>query len=224
LGLFSNLNLNLPYMLSTAIALLLGITFHEFAHAWTANRLGDPTPRLNGRVTLNPLAHFDPIGGIMTLLAIVGLSPIGWGKPVPVNPYYLRYGRRGMMLTSLAGPLSNLVMAFVAALTLRLAWVAAPTGMARALTSSVGLWYLAYNLVTLNVVLAIFNLLPIPPLDGFHILEGLAPPSWDRVLGFLERYGMWILLGLLLLGGVGLLVGPLYRAVAWPLLKLAGLL
>lgn len=216
-------NLNLPYMLSTAIALLLGITFHEFAHAWTANQLGDPTPRMNGRVTLNPLAHFDPIGGIMILLTIVGIAPIGWGKPVQVNPYYLRGGRRGMMLTSLAGPLSNLILAFIAAVILRLAWVAFPGGMSNALTPYNGLWYLAYSLITFNVVLAIFNLLPIPPLDGFHILEGLAPPSWDRALAVLRQYGMWILLGLLLLGGIGLLVGPLYQTVALPLLKLAGL-
>jgi Zn-dependent protease len=214
-------NLNLAYILSTAIVLVLGITFHEFAHAWTANQLGDPTPRMNGRVTLNPLAHFDPIGGLMTLLTILGLAFIGWGKPVPVNPYYLRGGRRGMMLTSLAGPLSNLILAFIAAVILRLAWIASPTGMAQALWTSEGLWYLAYNLVSLNVVLAVFNMLPIHPLDGFHILEGLAPPAWDRALAFLRQYGMWILLLLLLVGGR--LTGPLYGALSFPLLKLAGL-
>jgi Zn-dependent protease len=217
-------NLNLARVLSTAIVLVLGITFHEFAHAWTANWLGDPTPRYQGRVTLNPLAHFDPLGGLMILLTILGISPIGWGKPVQINPYYLRWGRRGQLLTSLAGPLSNLMLAFVAAVILRIAWVASPGGMARALGTSDGLWYLAYNLVALNVVLAVFNLLPIPPLDGFHILEGLVPPSWDGILAFLRQYGMWILLLLLIGGGVGLLVSPLYNFVAFPLLKLAGLM
>jgi Zn-dependent protease len=215
-------NLNLAAMFSTAIVLLLGITFHEFAHAWTATQLGDPTPRLNGRVTLNPLAHFDPLGAIMTLLTILGLAFIGWGKPVPVNPYYLRYGRRGMLLTSLAGPLSNLAMAFVGAVILRLAWVAFPQGMASAMVIGGGLWYLAFNLVALNVILAVFNLLPIPPLDGFHILEGIAPPAWDNAMAFLRQYGMWILLVLLIAGGW--LTGPLYRTLAYPLLRLAGIL
>jgi Zn-dependent protease len=217
-------NINLVDIISRALALLLGLTIHEFAHAWTANKLGDPTPRLNGRVTLNPLAHLDPLGTVMMVLAMIGLAPIGWGKPVPINPYYLRWGRRGMLLASVAGPLSNLTLALVVAVILRIAWIAAPAGMNSALMSSPGLVSLIWWMITINVLLAVFNLIPIPPLDGFHILEGLVPPSWDRAMDFLRRYGMWILLLLLLFGGITFLIGPLYRVLAYPLLQLAGLM
>jgi Zn-dependent protease len=217
-------DINLVDVVSRALALLLGLTFHEFFHAWTANKLGDPTPRLHGRVTLNPLAHLDPLGTVMLVLAMIGLSPIGWGKPVPINPYYLRWGRRGVLLVSLAGPLSNLALALVVALILRVAWLAAPAGVAHALASSAGLVSLVVWLIIMNVLLAVFNLLPIPPLDGFGVLEGLVPPSWDRVTDFLRRYGMWILLFLLVGGGVSFLIGPLYQALGYPLLRLAGLM
>jgi Zn-dependent protease len=217
-------NINLVDVVGRALALLLGLTFHEFAHAWTANKLGDPTPRLHGRVTLNPLAHLDPIGTVMLVLTMIGLAPIGWGKPVPINPYYLRWGRRGMLLASLAGPLSNLILGLIVAVILRAAWVVAPDGVGSALYSNSGLVSLIFWLIVMNVSLAIFNLLPIPPLDGFGVLEGLVPPSWDRAMTFLRQYGMWILLLLLVAGGVGLLVGPLLRALAYPLLQLAGLI
>jgi Zn-dependent protease len=217
-------NINLVDIVSRALALLLGLTIHEFAHAWTANKLGDPTPRLHGRVTLNPLAHLDPLGTFMLVLAMIGVSPIGWGKPVPINPYYMRWGRRGVLLTSFAGPLSNLILALIIAVIVRIAWTVTPTGTANVLMSSPGLVSLIFWLIVMNVSLAIFNLLPIPPLDGFGILEGLVPPSWDRVMAFLRQYGMWILLFLLFFGGVAFLVGPLYQALAFPLLKLAGLM
>lgn len=217
-------NINLVDVIGRALALLVGLTFHEFAHAWTANQLGDPTPRLHGRVTLNPLAHLDPIGTVMLVLTMIGLAPIGWGKPVPINPYYIRWGRRGVLLTSLAGPLSNLVVALVVAVIMRIAWVASPTGMENALRASAGLVSLVFWLIVMNVSLAIFNLLPVPPLDGFGVLEGLVPPSWDRAMVFLRQYGMWILLLLLVAGGVGFLITPLLKALAFPLLRLAGLM
>jgi Zn-dependent protease len=224
------LNLDPIYLVSAAIALLLGLTFHEFAHAWSANRLGDPTPRWAGRVTLNPLAHLDPIGTIMLVLMMLGVAPIGWGKPVPVNPAYMRWGRRGMALTGLAGPLSNLLLALVVALIWRLIYTI--TGIE--LWQYPGAYALVSALLSLNILLAIFNLLPIPPLDGFGILEGIAPPSWDRALGVLRQYGMWILLLLVLLPALsgafgrgvsplGLILGPLYNGLAKLFAALAGL-
>lgn len=201
---------SLPHIVSAAIALLLGFTVHEFSHAWVADLLGDPTPRWNGRVTLNPIAHLDPIGAIMMLLMVLGWAPIAWGKPVPINPAYMRGGRRGAALATAAGPLSNIVLALLVALMVRLGLTLAPASTARGLLSNEGLSLLIQNLIAFNVVLAAFNLIPIPPLDGFGILEGLAPPQWDRYLAPLRQYGMWILLFLILAGGFLGPLNPLY--------------
>ncbi len=218
------MQLNLVEIVAAAIALVLGITIHEFAHAWAANKLGDPTPRWAGRVTLNPLAHLDILGTIMLVLMIVGWAPIAWGKPVPINPYNMRWGRRGSALATVAGPVSNLLMALLIALLLRLSLTVAPEATRSALSSSQGLLLLVSSLMVYNVLLAAFNLIPIPPLDGFGILEGLAPPSWDRFLAPLRQYGMWILLFLILagdtlsgfLGGhspLGLIFDPLFNGL-----------
>ncbi|MGC8875188.1 MAG: site-2 protease family protein, partial [Chloroflexia bacterium] len=158
-------------ILSMAIALLLGLTIHEFSHAWAANRLGDPTPRWAGRVTLNPLAHLDPIGAVMFVLMILGYAPIAWGKPVPINPAYMRGGRRGAALATAAGPASNLVLALGVAVLWRLIHVF--TGAQ--LSYGTGARTLLLSLMGVNVALAAFNLIPLPPLDGFGILEGIAP-------------------------------------------------
>ncbi len=195
----SRLILNPVYLVSAGIALLLGLTIHEFAHAWSANLLGDPTPRWDGRVTLNPLAHLDLLGTVMLVLMMLGLAPIGWGKPVRVNPAYLRWGRRGWAVTGLAGPLSNLLLALLVALIWRLIYTI--TGIE--LWQYDGAFALVFMLLWMNVALALFNLLPIPPLDGFGILEGVAPPAWDRGLRWIRQYGMWILLALILLPTLG---------------------
>lgn len=194
---------NLPSPLEVGImlpAVVLGLTFHELAHGWVADSLGDPTPRYHGRLTLNPLAHVDVIG--LILLFIAGF---GWAKPVPVNPYNFRGNmRQGMVLVSLAGPAANLVLAFLGAVLLGL-----------------GVWALPYGyeiltaVVRINIVLAVFNLLPVPPLDGSKILAGLLPgrQAW---LYTLESYGTIILLFLLFTGVIGRVLGviihPLYRA------------
>lgn len=204
-------------ILSMAIALLLGLTIHEFAHAWAANRLGDPTPRWAGRVTLNPLAHLDPIGGVMFVLMILGFAPIAWGKPVPINPAYMRGGRRGAALATAAGPASNLVLALGVALLWRL--IHEFTGAY--LPYGAGARTLLLALMGVNVALAAFNLIPLPPLDGFGILEGVAPYSWLRVLEPLRRYGMWILL-LVVLGG-GALWSPLFQGLYRLVALVAGL-
>ncbi len=150
-------------MMSILFALVIGITIHEFSHAWAADVLGDPTARYQGRLTLNPAAHFDPIGAMMILYSVVSRWGFGWGKPVPVDPSRLRYGPRvGMALTAVAGPLSNLLIAVVAATPFRLG-----------LQLPGLLGSLMLTIVLVNVGLALFNMLPIPPLDGFSVLSGV---------------------------------------------------
>ena len=179
------------------LALIVSISIHEFIHAWSAYELGDPTARNQGRLTLNPLAHFDPIGALMILFMAFSGWGIGWGKPVPVNPYNLRVDPRiGMGLTSAAGPFSNLALAALFAIPLRLGW--SVPGL---------LGQFLWVLVLTNVTLAIFNLIPLPPLDGFGVVQGVLAAfrtQWARDLGdTLDRlapYGPILLLGLLALG------------------------
>lgn len=167
---------NLPEFLIVAGALILALAVHEFAHAWAADTLGDPTPRLQGRLTLNPLAHLDPLGTI--LLFVAGF---GWGKPVMFDPYNLKSPRRDTMLIAAAGPISNIIMAFLAALALGFL----PRTWAEA----------AYIFFSLNISLAAFNLLPIAPLDGSKILTGLLPKhlayEFEETM---NRYGFMILI------------------------------
>lgn len=186
----------LPLVLSL-VALLAAVTIHEFAHAWAADRLGDPTARLAGRLTLNPLAHLDPLGTVMMVITVLTGMGIGWGKPVPVSPWRLKYGSRlGNGLVALAGPLSNLALAALTALLLRaiLPWATA------------GIVILGQALVMTNVVIAFFNLLPIPPLDGASVLIGLLSLSrgrwaWQVTQFFsqISAYGPMVLIGLILL-------------------------
>lgn len=185
--------LNPETILATLVAFVVAITIHEFAHAWTAWRLGDDTAARLGRVTLNPLAHFDPIGSIGILLIIFLGFGIGWGRPVPVNPHRLHWGQRGMALTALAGPLSNILLALAFALPYRIG--AAPIPEVLAL--------FAQRLILVNLLLAAFNLIPIPPLDGLKILLGILPSFWYPILAPLERYGVGILLLLIAFGSLG---------------------
>ncbi len=144
-------------------SLLIAIDVHECAHAWMANELGDPTARYQGRLSLNPLVHLDPMGTLMMLFSIFSGFGIGWGKPVPVDPRYLRRGPRvGMGMVAAAGPLSNLVLAAMVAVPIRLG-----------LTMSWSLLNLLLILISVNISIALFNLLPIPPLDGASILRGI---------------------------------------------------
>ncbi len=183
------------------VTFIVAITVHEFMHAWTASILGDDTARLLGRITLNPAAHFDPVGAIMFLFIALGLPGIAWGKPVPVNDYRLRpagrFGRQGSMaLIALAGPLSNVVLGAVAAAILRFAPLTA--------VSAGGLDQFLWIFVLVNFSLAAFNMIPLPPLDGSRILAALLPGFWRPVLAPLERYGVPILFLLLIFGrGIG---------------------
>jgi len=154
---------DLSGMIAILLALIVGITIHEFSHALAADALGDSTARYQGRLTLNPAAHFDPMGALMILYSVVVGWGFGWGKPVPVNPLRLRYGPRvGMALTAVAGPLSNLLIAAVAA---------APFRLGLFLSGELG--QLILTVVFVNVGLALFNMLPVPPLDGYSVLSGL---------------------------------------------------
>jgi Zn-dependent protease len=158
------------------ISLLFAITIHEFAHAWVADRLGDPTPRLMGRVTLNPLAHLDPIGTLALLL--VGF---GWGKPVPFDPFNLSRPQRDSALIALAGPASNIIVILILAVLLRATE-----------------FILLVPLIQLNLILALFNLIPIHPLDGFKIVGGFLSKEQSEEWYKLEPYGIYFLLFMLL--------------------------
>ncbi len=199
------LNFDPEFFAATIIAFVLAITIHEFMHAWSAYQLGDTTAASQGRITLNPVAHFDPLGFIFMVMLALGIGFIAWGRPVPVNINRLKWGKYGYGLTALAGPASNLVIAIIMVLPLRLTDVE--------LTGFSGL--LASQIVFLNILLAAFNLVPIPPLDGSKILTALLPDFWYPYLARLEQYGFGILLVVILIGGftgTGLLF-EMYRPV-----------
>lgn len=179
-----------------AIALLVSITIHEFSHAFLANYLGDPTAKLQGRLTLNPLAHLDPLGTLLILFA-----HFGWGKPVPVDPYNLRNPKRDSALISLAGPASNLLLALLLSFALHFT-------LSLTLTSPLLLYtkYLILNTIIMSVSLAIFNLAPIHPLDGFAIVLGILPEDLSRQWEELRGYGMIFLLLLIFPFGNGSLI------------------
>lgn len=181
-----------------AFPLLLAVTVHEASHGYVADRLGDPTPRAAGRLTLNPLAHLDPVG----TLVFVATQAIGWAKPVPVDPRYLRHPRRDMLWIGLAGPFSNLALAVLFAGLCRLLWLAPPeagTWLGEQVWTPLAL--ISVRGVTLNLGLGLFNLLPVPPLDGSRVLAGILPPAAAPALGWLERYG-FVLVLLLVFSGV----------------------
>ncbi len=189
-------NTSPPVLVGVAIALIVGITFHEFSHAFSADRLGDHRPRALGRVSLNPLRHLDPIGSIFLLIA-----GFGWGKPVPVNAYALRPGRIGMTVVALAGPIANFAVAVVAALLFRGLDVAGLLGSD--FGRSVGFFVVYFNLA-----LGFFNLLPVPPLDGYNVLLPLLPPRQAFTVQRYAQYGYLLLLGLVVLS-YGSSGGPL---------------
>src|SRR5262245_25663575 len=196
--------------------LLFSLTVHELAHAWTADRLGDPTARLLGRVSLNPLVHADLFGTILLpLVAMISGAPlIGWAKPVPVNTRQLRHPRRDYMLVAAAGPASNLLIAIAAAALLFVVPVS-PQRLDEA-NVSVPIAIMLGQLMRLNVLLAVFNMIPIPPLDGGNVLAGLLPYSAARAFNRIRPYGFMLLYLLILSGGFNYLVIPPYEfIVSW---------
>jgi Zn-dependent protease len=196
------------YFTGFLLGFVIGTTLHEFMHAYSALRLGDDLAASQGRVTLNPAAHFDPFGFIMGVLMAMGVGFLAWGRPVPVNPYALRYGRRGMAIVAIAGPLANLALAFALMPVYRFGANAIPTEVHQVLG----------YMILINIWLFAFNLIPIPPLDGYNILVGILPNPWVNVLEPLRRYSLPILLVLVFflpfLGQrIGITLNPVYEAV-----------
>ncbi len=195
-------------LLVVAVALVVAATVHEYAHAYVADRLGDPTPRRQGRLTLNPLAHLDPVGSVLILL-----MGFGWARPVPITPAVFAHPRRDAMLVAAAGPLANITLLFVLGAPFKLGLLDPAAGDPAPLVR-----LLAVSL-RINAMLATFNLLPVPPLDGSRILEGLLPPGPAAAYARLQPYGMWILLALVLTRALSAVLVPPMR---WLVAQAAG--
>lgn len=223
-----SLVLRLPQIVIQLLAFALALSVHESAHGWVAERLGDPTARWLGRITLNPIKHVDLMGTIIfpLMLAVLGAPVIGWAKPVPFVSRNLRNQRRDPALVALAGPVSNVALAVAATLVLLgvkglmpdfrpLLFAMISVGAQGAPGVAAPLIYLLFSLAWINLVLAVFNLIPIPPLDGSHVVGALLPPAlhWQWVQ--LQRWGMLLLFVLLWSGFLGIILRPFMTGLLW---------
>lgn len=187
-------NLSTSVLISRILTLIIAFTIHEFSHAWVADRLGDSTPRQYGRLTLNPLRHLDFMGSLLLIIA-----GFGWAKPTPINPAALqKRSPAGLMWVSLAGPLSNFIMALIAALPLRLGWISSKTSLITSQILPTPYEFLS-EFIFLNLLLMLFNLIPLPPLDGDKITEYFAPPLLARIMNVIRPYGSLVLMVLIFL-------------------------
>jgi Zn-dependent protease len=197
-------------LLLIAPPILLALTFHEYAHAYVADKYGDDTAKQSGRLTLNPLAHLDPLGTIMIFIV-----HFGWAKPVPINPYKLKNPKKDMLWISASGPLANMILALMSGILLRFIFSIVGTPDQHSIIGV--LIFMVVMSMQINLALAIFNVLPIAPLDGSKILFGLLPSKHEGTIYFLNRYGPFILIGLIVFGrvtGVSVLGG-----LIWPFVK-----
>ena len=203
-----------------ALPVLLAIVLHEYAHGWVADKLGDDTARWMGRLTLNPISHIDPFGTILIPLVLLVIGApflFGYAKPVPINFNKLRNPKRDMVWVALAGPLTNLALALISTFILWIAfhmpeglrWFAEPLAM------------MCQASILINIVLFIFNLIPLPPLDGGRVAVGLLPGPWAYQLSRLEPYGFFIIIGLLVLGVFQTVLGPIIFGLSKALVTLA---
>ena len=195
-------------ILLLAPPILLALTCHEYAHGWVALRLGDPTAKMQGRLTFNPISHLDPIGTLMLFLV-----HFGWAKPVPVDPRYFSDPKRDMLWVALAGPAANMILAFASGILLT-------SFLGSGFFATAGGAFLGNMLLyslQINLALAIFNLLPIPPLDGSKVLRGVLPYQYEHMADRLEYYGPYVLMGIIMLGfftGISIFwifIGPFVR-------------
>ncbi len=213
--------MDLTQVLIQLVVLIASLSVHEAAHAWAANRLGDPTARHLGRLSLNPVVHIDPIGTLLfPLIAMLTNVPlIGWAKPVPVDTRHLAHPKRDFALIAAAGPASNILMAVIGAVIYAVLPTPAPGDIAgRVIMSApreIFLWF-----TYLNVMLAVFNMVPVPPLDGGNVLLGVLPPAGARVIELMRPYGFLILYALMLTGVLSYLLGPIAIGVVRFLLRM----
>jgi Zn-dependent protease len=202
-------DIDIPQILIAFGILIASLTFHEAAHAWTANKLGDPTARMLGRLSLNPAVHVDVVGTLVfpLIAMLTGFPLIGWAKPVPVDLRNLEHPRRDFAIVAIAGPISNLILASAGAMVFTL-WDANAASPTNELIAT-GL----VRFVLLNVLLAVFNMIPIPPLDGGNVLMGILPESMAAIVDKLRPWGFVLLYVLMLSGLLAAIIFPVQRAV-----------
>lgn len=199
------------------VSFVIAITIHEFMHAFTAHKLGDNTAKRLGRITLNPIEHFDPIGFFGMVLIAMGFPFIGWGKPVPVQPgnfrgRWAKHRKEGMLVVAAAGPLSNVAQALIVAIPFQYMW--------RNDIGNADVHSFLQTFININILLAAFNMIPIPPLDGYKILTGILPDFWTPILRPLEQYGFMILFLFIIIGNqvggssvLSAMISPIYSGL-----------